>query len=219
MKDLPRRDFALSAAAAGVSALAACSGTSNVLAPQLPEIPEVTDAEINRLYDTIVVGAGAAGIAAARGVLSARRSVLVLEAQPYIGGRCRSNNSLTIPYDYGAQFMAQSASLNSVLYPLAEESGVQMFPAESVPPTIIDPITGDKAAPRDVTQFFKTYASVDLAIQAAGVAITGGASDASILNVMKTVGLAHKPYINLVYQFLMGVVDGGEARTQSALDL
>ena len=41
----------------------------------------------NRTYDVIVIGAGFAGVTAARDLASAGRSVLVLEARDRLGGR------------------------------------------------------------------------------------------------------------------------------------
>ena len=38
--------------------------------------------------DIVVIGAGAAGIAAARRVMAANRKVIVVEASSQIGGRC-----------------------------------------------------------------------------------------------------------------------------------
>ena len=57
--------------------------------------------------DAIIIGAGAAGLAAARELARARRSVLVLEARDRIGGRCWSRHEpgLEMPIEYGAEFI------------------------------------------------------------------------------------------------------------------
>ena len=61
----------------------------------------------NRTYDVIVIGAGAAGLAAAAVCARAGRSVLVLEARERIGGRAwtRRMPGLTWPVELGAEFI------------------------------------------------------------------------------------------------------------------
>ncbi len=62
--------------------------------------------------DVAVVGAGAAGIAAARAVRAAGRSVLVLEAKDRIGGRAWTREILPgVPVDLGAHWL-HSADVN-----------------------------------------------------------------------------------------------------------
>jgi monoamine oxidase len=58
-------------------------------------------------YEVIVVGAGAAGLAAAAELTKAGRSVLVLEARQRIGGRCdtRRMPGLSVPVELGAEFI------------------------------------------------------------------------------------------------------------------
>jgi len=55
----------------------------------------------------IVIGAGAAGLAAAAALVDAGRSVLVLEARERIGGRCltRRMPELPVPVELGAEFI------------------------------------------------------------------------------------------------------------------
>jgi heterodisulfide reductase subunit A-like polyferredoxin len=72
---MTRRDF-LSASAA----FAAGTGIGAAHAATLP-----------READVVVIGAGAAGIAAARRVQAANRKVIVIEASGRIGGRCHTD--------------------------------------------------------------------------------------------------------------------------------
>ena len=60
-----------------------------------------------RSLDVIVVGAGAAGLAAASRLAKAGRSVLVLEARDRIGGRCwtRRMDGVGAPVELGAEFI------------------------------------------------------------------------------------------------------------------
>ncbi len=56
--------------------------------------------------DVLVIGAGAAGLAAARTLLAAGRSVLILEARERIGGRVWTEPDLAgHPFDHGASFI------------------------------------------------------------------------------------------------------------------
>ena len=57
--------------------------------------------------DVIVIGAGAAGLAAARELARSAMSVLVLEARDRIGGRCwtRLEPGLEVPIEYGAEYI------------------------------------------------------------------------------------------------------------------
>jgi len=55
--------------------------------------------------DVAIVGAGAAGLAAAKRVAAAGRSFVVLEARSRIGGRVFTDTSLGVPFDAGAEFI------------------------------------------------------------------------------------------------------------------
>lgn len=66
----------------------------------------------------IVIGAGAAGLAAAAALVRAGRSVLVLEARDRVGGRCwtRRMPGLDIPVELGAEFIhGEAASTHALL--------------------------------------------------------------------------------------------------------
>jgi monoamine oxidase len=56
--------------------------------------------------DVVVVGAGAAGIAATRRLVAAGRKVALIEASDQVGGRCITDNkSLGVPFDRGAHWI------------------------------------------------------------------------------------------------------------------
>lgn len=58
-------------------------------------------------YDVVIIGAGAAGLAAADEIARAGRSALVLEARDRIGGRCWSLDipGVPVPVELGAEFI------------------------------------------------------------------------------------------------------------------
>ncbi|HEX6689613.1 MAG TPA: NAD(P)/FAD-dependent oxidoreductase [Burkholderiales bacterium] len=76
--------------------------------------------------DVIVVGAGAAGLAAADALARAGRSVLVLEARDRIGGRCwtRRMPGLPAPVELGAEFIHGAAESTLSLLARAGVPGV-----------------------------------------------------------------------------------------------
>ena len=65
-----------------------------------------TENGINPTDKTVVViGAGIAGLAAAKKLQEVGFKVSVLEAQDRVGGRVRTNRSLGIPFDEGASWI------------------------------------------------------------------------------------------------------------------
>jgi len=69
------------------------------------------------LEDVVIIGAGAAGLAAADALTRAGKSVLVLEARSRIGGRCwtRRMAGLDIPVELGAEFLHGEANATHAL--------------------------------------------------------------------------------------------------------
>src|SRR5262245_49553534 len=85
-----RREF-LAASAAAV----ALPGSVRAMSVPLP-----------KEADIVVVGAGAAGIAAARRVLAANRRVVIVEASNRIGGGCWTDTeTFGVPFDRGARWL------------------------------------------------------------------------------------------------------------------
>jgi len=109
MSRLSRRSFlAASAALVAAPALAAKSSGAEV--------------------DVVIVGAGAAGIAAARRVAAANRSFRLFEAGDRIGGRCVTDTKIFgAPYDLGAHWIHNPDS--NPLAAAAAKSGLDVYPA------------------------------------------------------------------------------------------
>lgn len=115
MNDISRRTLLVSAAA-GALALASPSRARGATLP--------------READIVVVGAGAAGIAAARRVREAGRSVIVLEAADHVGGRCVTDMAtFGVPFDRGAHRLHQPES--NPLAKLARGVDADILPASS----------------------------------------------------------------------------------------
>jgi monoamine oxidase len=84
-------------------------------------------APLPRDADIVVVGAGAAGIAAARRIQAAGRSVIVLEAAQRIGGRCITDaTTFDAPFDRGARWLYNP---DSPITRLARDAGIEINPA------------------------------------------------------------------------------------------
>ena len=78
--------------------------------------------------DVVIVGAGAAGIAAARRVAAAGRRYLLIEAADHLGGRCVTDMStFGVPYDRGAHWIHSSGS--NPLARVTPGRGVDVYPA------------------------------------------------------------------------------------------
>jgi monoamine oxidase len=110
-----------------LSASAAAMAAAPALGPRAWAAPLTRDADI------VVIGAGAAGIAAARRVQAANRKVIVVEAMPSVGGRCLTDTgTFDVPFDRGARWihnpdtnpmvrLARNAGLEISAAPLAQK--------------------------------------------------------------------------------------------------
>jgi monoamine oxidase len=78
--------------------------------------------------DVIIVGAGAAGIAAARRVAAAGRRFVLIEAADHVGGRCITDTrSFAVPFDRGAHWIRLPDS--NPLTKLAPRRGLEIYRA------------------------------------------------------------------------------------------
>jgi monoamine oxidase len=113
---MTRRDFLSASAALAVAPAFGASG-----------------APLPRQADIVVIGAGAAGIAAARRIQAANRKVIVVEASSQIGGRCLTDTAtFGVPFDRGARWMhnpetnpiiklARAAGLETTAAPIGQK--------------------------------------------------------------------------------------------------
>jgi monoamine oxidase len=112
---MTRRDFL--SASAGLAAAPVFAGRA--AAAPLP-----------READIVVIGAGAAGIAAARRIMAANRKVIVVEATSQIGGRCQTDAAtFDAPFDRGARWM-HNPETNPMIR-LARAAGLEISTAPS----------------------------------------------------------------------------------------
>ena len=79
--------------------------------------------------DVVIIGAGAAGIAAARKVAAAGRRFVVIEAGDHVGGRCVTDTrTFGVPYDRGAHWI-HVPDLNPVAKLGAARRRLDVYPA------------------------------------------------------------------------------------------
>ncbi|MFN5685237.1 flavin monoamine oxidase family protein, partial [Bradyrhizobium sp.] len=77
----------------------------------LPLVGRRALAAVPREADIVVIGAGAAGIAAARRIVAANRKVVLIEASSQIGGRCSTDlATFGVPFDRGARWLLNADS-------------------------------------------------------------------------------------------------------------
>ncbi|MDF0517356.1 NAD(P)/FAD-dependent oxidoreductase [Bradyrhizobium yuanmingense] len=87
-------------------------------------------APLPREADIVVIGAGAAGIAAARRIMATGRKVIVVEAAAQVGGRCITDSTtFDTPFDRGARWM-HNPDTNPMIR-LARNAGLDVLPAPS----------------------------------------------------------------------------------------
>src|SRR5471030_2315767 len=117
-------------------------------------------APLPREADIVVIGAGAAGIAAARRIQAANRKVIVLEASSQVGGRCLTDmTTFEVPFDRGARWMHNPDT--SAMVKLARGVGLDVSPA---PPGQKIRIGRRNARPGETEEFLAALVRANRAI-------------------------------------------------------
>jgi monoamine oxidase len=133
-------------------------------------------APLPREADIVVIGAGAAGIAAARRIQAANRKVVVLEATGQIGGRCITDGAtFDAPFDRGARWI-HNPDTNPMVR-LARAAGMDVVPAPLGQKTRIG---RRNARPGEVEELLATLVRANRAIDDA----SRGKADVSCASVL-----------------------------------
>jgi monoamine oxidase len=148
--DRPSRRAALGLGA-GVAGLAVLPRAAEA-APPGPTTDSPT-------VDVVVVGAGFAGLTAARRLRAGGRSVVVLEADDRVGGRTKQGRIAGEVVDLGGQWVGPSQTR---LLALASELGVRTYPQYATGKNIAD-ITGRRVAYEGETPDLDPEAMADFA--------------------------------------------------------
>jgi monoamine oxidase len=117
--------------------------------------------------DILVIGAGAAGIAAARAAIAAGRRVRVLEARPRIGGRALTDTALGLPFDLGATWIHDAD--HNPLTALARGLGVALADSDALRNEITF-LGGRRATPAEVAAYDTAWEAFEPAIRARAAA-------------------------------------------------
>src|SRR5258708_5845168 len=126
MKRLSRRSFL--AASAAMAAGPAFGAPRRRPEPEPAPTPAAPEMLRSGNVDAVIVGAGAAGIAAARRLAAAGKRFALCEAADQVGGRCITDTkTFGVPYDRGAHWI-YAADINPVAK-LATQTGLDVYPA------------------------------------------------------------------------------------------
>ncbi len=80
------------------------------------------------MYDCIIIGAGAAGLAAGRALHDSGKRVVILEARDRIGGRAWTDTTFSpLPLELGAEFIHGE---HVITHALLKQAGMRALPAE-----------------------------------------------------------------------------------------
>lgn len=173
-----------------------------------PIVSRAWAAPVPRDAEVVVIGAGAAGIAAARRIAAAGRKVVVIEAASAMGGRCVTDaTAFDVPFDRGARWLYNSET--SPIAKLARGVGMDMLPA---PRGQRIRIGRRNARAGEAEDFLATLVRANRAM---GDAVRGKADMAAAAGLPKDLGVWAG-----TTDFLLGAMaTGKDLKDLSALDL
>ena len=126
--------------------------------------PALAGLQLHADFDVLIVGAGAAGIAAARRIAASGRTFAILEATDRWGGRCFTDTTtFNLPYDQGA-FLLHLADRSS-LAKFAGQKRIELYPDPEKIQQIR--IFGRKGFARDLEDLYSNRVRCNLAISSA----------------------------------------------------
>jgi monoamine oxidase len=148
-----------------------------VLAQNLPTNPDV-----------IIIGAGAAGMSAARTLMTAGKTVVVLESAARTGGRAYTESStFGLPYDHGSAWI--SAASQNPFKQIAEENGFTLLDHASADGALF---VGDKRASNaEIQQYNSAWAAMEAGLDAGSYGGQDVAASTVVPHGMPLGGTAH----------------------------
>ncbi len=115
--------------------------------------------------DVVVIGAGSAGLSAARTLIAAGKSVVVVEAANRIGGRAYTeNNTFGVPFDQGCSWIMGGSNLPYVK--MAQEWHFDLLNHTDAGEALF--IDGERASGAQKGAYYKAYSRMESATSAAG---------------------------------------------------
>ncbi len=142
---------------AGAAGLAAIQGSATA---QTQSQAASRPADSSASVDVVVVGAGFAGLTAARALRAAGHSVVVLEADDRVGGRTKPGKIAGETVDLGGQWVGPAQAR---LLALAKEYGVAVYPQFTAGKNILD-VAGRRVTYEGETPGLSPMALVELAL-------------------------------------------------------
>jgi monoamine oxidase len=193
---LGRRDFIKGALALPALWLADCGGS---------------DRKSTAPYDVAVIGAGVAGLTAARDLIPAGKRVVVLEARDRIGGRTRTEAFAGAPLDHGAQWFHHGD--HNLLRKAAEAAGYKT--QQQSPPNFYSGST--PAADETKLAVLAALSAIEEGIEEAGAKLKLGGPDVSL--AAATAGVADVPWYHFNASIIGPIESGVEIAKLSLQDI
>ncbi len=115
--------------------------------------------------DVVIIGAGIAGLTAARTLLAAGRSVVVVEAAGRIGGRAYTENTtFGVPFDHGCSWI--TAADNNPFKSISENYGFELMNHSDASGALF--VEGQRATTSQRRAYDQGWGAVEQALNAAG---------------------------------------------------
>jgi monoamine oxidase len=159
--------LASAAGVAGLAALAACTDSTTGSGPAKKATGSGSAGGSSERVDVVIVGAGLAGLTAARRLTAAGRSVVVLEARDRVGGRTLNHEVANgVVTEMGAEFVGPTQDR---ILTLAKEVGVDTFDTYNAGSNVLllggqrtlYPATGLPNDPRVAAEVASTVTAID----------------------------------------------------------
>lgn len=118
-------------------------GLAGALLPSLAK----AQTEIDKRFDVIIIGAGIAGLGAARELVDRGLSVVVLEASNRVGGRIHTDRSLGLPVELGAGWI--HGPRDNPISDLARQANLSTYVTDDNS-LVVHHADGERIADRDI---------------------------------------------------------------------